>query len=107
MIKRLSVADVAHKDPYMMQKSQTFLKKRVRGGCHHSFYVSIELDLALKAKNFKRAVKVAIRCVYCIRKTLFHGESDISDVDVQIVQDVNPLLKELIRFSILKYVRMH
>lgn len=64
---------------------------------------SEKLDLALKAKGFKGALKNAIRCVYCIRKTLFHGERDISEADKQLVQDVNPFLKELVRMIVLKY----
>lgn len=64
---------------------------------------SEELERTLKANAYKGALKHAIRCIYCIRKTLFHGERDISDADMQLVQDVTPFLTEVVRMSVLKY----
>ena len=65
---------------------------------------SEKLELELNAKKFKEALKYAVRCVYSIRKTLFHGDRDISSADRKLVEDTNPFLKEIVRTIILKYV---
>ena len=66
-----------------------------------------ELERRLKAGNYRSALENAIRCLYSVRKTLFHGATDITESEKRLVEDVNPLLKETIRRSLLKYVIGH
>jgi tetratricopeptide (TPR) repeat protein len=62
-----------------------------------------ELEQSLKKGNYRFALYYAIRCIYCIRKTLFHGNRDIKEAEKEIA-DVNPLLKQILRRSMLKYI---
>lgn len=64
-----------------------------------------ELEKELLAGNYREALRNAIRCLYGIRKTLFHGARDISESDKKIVEDANPFLKEIVRKSMLTIVK--
>ena len=66
-----------------------------------------ELESRLRAGNYRSALENAIRCLYSVRKTLFHGARDITESEKKLVEDVNPLLKETVRRSLLKYVIGH
>lgn len=63
-----------------------------------------ELEKRLKTGNYRSALENAIRCLYSIRKTLFHGTRGITESEKKIVEDVNPFLKQIVRRSLLKYV---
>jgi len=62
------------------------------------------LDQSLKARRYSEALKYAMRCVYGIRKTLFHGDRNITQKDKKIVEEINPMVKCLIQESIQKFI---
>jgi hypothetical protein len=61
-----------------------------------------ELEQSLNKRSYRSALYYAIRCIYSIRKTLFHGDRDIMEAEKEIVENVNPLLKQIVRRSMLK-----
>lgn len=79
------------------------LKGRFLSLSGHTDYAD-ELEKRQKAGNYRSALENAIRCLYSIRKTLFHGTRDIKESEKRIVEDVNPLLKQIVRNCMLKYL---
>jgi len=63
-----------------------------------------KLEESMKNSDFRDALHYALRCIYGIRKTLFHGDRDTKEKEKKAIQDVNPMLKQIIRRSLLKYV---
>lgn len=66
---------------------------------------SEELEQAYDNEQHIRALNYLIKCLYGIRKTIFHGDRDITKSDKKIVEDVNPVLAILVQDSILIYLK--